>query len=111
MSPSGSRTQISGISPSGSAFCRRASRSRLAGSNTDRAVNSFPARIGGSTDRARLVLMPVLSGMPVERVKPPPQSLVPADPAIAIRMIDPIFPILSQRHELVGLGVSAAKAR
>ena len=34
-SPSGSSTQISGTEPSGTPFCRRASRSRLDGSNTE----------------------------------------------------------------------------
>ena len=34
-SPSGSRTQISGTEPTGMPFCRRASRSRFSGLNTD----------------------------------------------------------------------------
>jgi len=65
MSPSGSSTQISGTTDCGEFFCRRASRNKFAGSNTDGAAKSFPARIGGNRDTSdRLQRMfPLLAAM------------------------------------------------
>src|SRR5438552_3034919 len=49
MSPSGSRRQISGTAAFGKFLCRRASRSKFAGSKTEGAVKFLPARIGGGS--------------------------------------------------------------
>jgi len=58
MSPSGSRTQISGTATGGKSFCRRASRNKSSGAKTEGAVKSFPVKIGGgfgTSARSQLV--------------------------------------------------------
>src|SRR3954463_16263679 len=73
MSPSGSRMHTSGTFASGSAFCRRASRSRASGSNTEAAFGSLLARMGGTdtadlTTFARSLVYPAASGNMAVRV-------------------------------------------
>src|ERR1700729_1630582 len=54
-------TQISGTSASAMDFCHLASRNRLAGSKTDEAVSSLPARIGGTNSELCSAAIAVLS--------------------------------------------------